>query len=87
MKGGANGQRFYDFFQCLTNDVRQKIGSKVVYYLDNGSCHDYKILKQYIRLNKIHVVFGVPYICSYNMAEYVFGYIKRTYYLRIVNKE
>jgi hypothetical protein len=87
IKGGANGQRFLEFFKGLYYEVRKKIGLKVVYYLDNCSCHHYLVLKNYININCIHVIFGVPYLSFFNMTEYAFGIIKNCYYNRIMITE
>jgi hypothetical protein len=85
--GGTNGERFIDFLKSLYSQAKQSIGQKLVYYLDNATCHHYKLLKEFIVINNIHVIYGVVYISEYNMSECVFNTIKTTYYSMIIKNE
>ena len=87
MKRSMNGDKFTEFFKAVYFTTIKKYGKRIVFYLDNAPCHHYKKLKEFARLNAIHILYGVPYLCCYNMSEYVFSILKKTYYSKVILNE
>jgi hypothetical protein len=80
VEGGFNGVKFLDYFADLYKKAKHTYGNKVVFYLDNAPIHHCRVFKEYVWLNTVKVIYGVPYMCLYNLSEYVFCQIKNKVY-------
>ena len=63
------------------DDIKHKLRSgKVWIYLDNAGIHKTKEVREFIRASKLNVIYGPPYNPQINLAEFIFGLLKRKFY-------
>ena len=82
-----NSISFLEFIDNLVIKLSENIDSfnkyksgKYVLVLDNASCHTSKQTFDSIKLKKFNVLSLPPYSPYYNLAEYVFNWLKKKFY-------
>lgn len=58
------------------SDIKSK--KQVLVYLDNATCHRNKELKEFLKIQKIGIVYGIPGMPELNPIEYFWEFMKRS---------
>lgn len=82
-KGNTNSKIFINFIKELTKDLNHKNIIKPIIVLDNAKYHKSKIVKKYLKKNKINIIYNVPYASSFNAIELLFRDLKNRLYKKI----
>lgn len=71
-EGSINKEKYLNFI----NDIIKKVGKSYGLLMDNATIHKSKIFKDYVRHQKLNVIYNIPYNPETNPIEYVFGWLK-----------
>ena len=72
-KGSFNGNLFNEFIMELVKKVNIE---KKCLFMDNASIHKNKVLYEYVKDNKINMIYNIPYMSIYNPIEFVNNMIR-----------
>ena len=65
-------------------DYKHKLANnKIWIYLDGASYHTSKLVTSFLKNGDLNAIFPPTYQPEYNMAEYIFGYLKRLFYKEV----
>ena len=87
----TNTNDFKSFLQEVVNKIENnevlsncKRSNKLWLFMDNASIHKTKVVRDFIRENKLNVIYSVPYRPEYNLAEKIFAFLKMKFYKSIM---
>ena len=76
----TNSKRFKSFMENIIKNMSKEEIRETVFFMDNLTSHKTLEMYKFYKENKLKILFNTPYISSFNMVEYVFGYIKNITY-------